>query len=187
MTHSFLGRAVRRARGRAGRLLRMPPAQLAFRGLLLLTGATALLVAPGGRLIVPGLLALVGVPALLSAVVNPDGAGPAVVLGAAGAAWALRYGVSTPPLDATLALAGALAVHHSTAALCAAMPRTSRIDPAVVLRWAGQVAVVLAVAAAVAAAARLLGRPAASVPLEIAGVAAVVALAAVAVLLTHHD
>ncbi len=187
MTRSFLRRTVRTAGERARRLRLVSPGQLAFRALLLLTGAAALLVAPGGRLILPGLLALVAVPALLAGVLNPDGAGPAVVLGAAGAAWTLRYGVSTPPVDATLAVAGAVAVHHSTAALCAAMAPTSRIDPAVVLRWAAQVAVVLAVAVAAAGAVRLLGRPGASVPLETAGVAAVVGLVAVAVFLARRD
>jgi hypothetical protein len=166
--------------------MRVPVAQLALRALLLLAGAAALLIAPGGRLVLPGVLVLAAVPALLSAAIRPDGPGPGVVLGAAAGAWTIRYGAATPPWDATLALTGALAVHHATAALCAAMPPTSRPEPAVLLRWAAQVATVLAVGGGVAGAVRLLGRPAASVPLEIAGVAAVVLVAAAPVLLARR-
>jgi hypothetical protein len=168
-------------------LRQVPVTQLALRVLLLLTGAAALAIAPGGRLVVPGLVALLGALALPAAVASPEGPGPAVVLGTAAAAWTIRYGVSTPPFDATLAVAGALILHHSTAALCAAMPLTSRIEPRVVLRWAGQLAVVLALAGAVAAGVRLLGRPAASVPLELLGVVAAVVVVAVPVLLSHRD
>jgi hypothetical protein len=178
-------RVRRSVLGQARRLREVPPVQLALRALLLLTGAAALLIAPGGRLVLPGVLALAAVPALLAAVVRPDGQGPAVVLGAAAGAWTIRYGVAAPPWDATLAVAGALAVHHATAALCAAMPPTSRTEPAVVLRWAAHVGAVLALGGAVAVAVRLLGRPAASAPLEIAGVAAVVLVVAVPVLLAR--
>jgi hypothetical protein len=184
MSRTFGARAVvAAARG----LRQVPAPQLALRALLLLTGAAALMIAPGGRLVPPGLVALVAAPALFGGVVNPDGQGPAVVAGAAAAAWTIRYGVSSPPFDATLAVAGALVLHHSTAALCAAMPATSRVEPGVVLRWAGQVGTVLAVAGGVAAAARLVGRSSASVPLELAGIAAVVLAVAVPVLLFRRD
>ena len=184
MSRTFGVRAVvAAARG----LRRVPAPQLTLRALLLLTGAAALVIAAGGRLVLPGLVALVAVPALLDGVVSPDGQGPAVVVGAAASAWTIRYGVSSPPLDATLAVAGALVLHHSTAALCAAMPATSRVEPRVVLRWAGQVGAVLAVAGGVAAMARLLGHPSASVSLELVGIAAVVLAVAVPVLLFRHD
>ncbi len=172
--------------GQVRLLRRLPAEQFAFRGLMLLTGAAALLIAPGGRLILPGLVALVAVPALLAGVLSPDGGAPAVVLGAAAGAWTIRYGVATAPFDATLAVAAALAVHHSTAALCAATAPTSRIEPSVVVRWAGQLAAGLAVAGGVAAMLRLLGRPAASVPLELAGVAATVLVVAVPVVLARR-
>jgi hypothetical protein len=177
---------ARLATRRLRRLREVPVTQLALRALLLLTGAAAVLIAPGGRLVLPGVVALIAVPALLSALVRPGGPGPAVVLGAAAGAWTIRYGLAAPPLDATLAVAGALAVHHATAALCAAMPVTARVEPAVVLRWAGQLAAVLALGGAVAAAVRLLGRSAASVPLELTGIAAVVLVAAVPVLLARR-
>jgi hypothetical protein len=167
-------------------LRRVPASQFALRALLLLTGAAALLIAPGGQLVLPGLVTALAVPALVIAVVRPDGGGPAVVLGAAAAAWTIRYGLSAPPLDATLAVAAALVIHHSTAALCAAMPPTSRIEPLVLLRWAGRLSLWLAVAGVVAAAVELLDRPAASAPLEFAGIAAAVAAAAVPVLLARR-
>jgi len=183
MSHSSARMVARKAVREARRLREVPVAPLVCRGLVLLTGAAALVIAPGGRLVLPGLMVLVAVPALLGAVLNPGGLGPGVVLGAAAAAWTIRYGVAAPPFAATLALAAALVLHHATAALGAAIGLAGRVEPAVVLRWAGQVGVVLAVAGALAAAARWLGHPPASVPLELAGLVAVVLVAAVPVLL----
>ncbi|MEN3361302.1 MAG: hypothetical protein V7637_5284 [Mycobacteriales bacterium] len=176
------GRAVRGSvRSAAG----LPPAQLALRSALAGTGGLALLVAPAGQLVGAGLVALLGVPALLAAVLRPDGAGPAVVLGAAAAAWAMRYGVAAAPLAGALALAALLYLHHLTAALCAVMPVTASVEPELLLRWGAQAAGVLALAGAATAVVGLVGRPAASPVLEVAGLVAAVALAGLLVALAR--
>jgi hypothetical protein len=186
MSHdSYLRRIARRAAAPVDLLRTLPGEQIALRGLLLVSGAAALTLAPGGRLVLAAALVLIGTPALVGAVAEPDGPGPALVLGTAVAAWVIRYGVAAPPLEITLALAVALALHHATAALCAAMVPTSRVEPVVVRRWAGRVAAGLVPAAGAAVAIRWLGRPAASVPLEFAGIAAVVVLVAAPVALSR--
>lgn len=157
-----------------------------LRATLLVTGAVAVVVAPGGRLLgLPGLLALVGALGLLAAVTVPDGAGPAVVLGACGAAWAARHGTYLAPLPQTLLLAAALAVHHQAAALAAVLPPTARTDRAVLQRFGSHGMLVLALSAAVAVLALGVARPGGSVPLELAGLAAAVLAAAVPVVLAQ--
>jgi hypothetical protein len=153
---------------------------------VVVTGAAALLVAPGGRLVVPGLIALVGAVGLLVAAARPDSAGSAVVLGAAALAWTVRYGLTRPPVAATLVLAVALALHHQAAALAAALPPTANVEPALLLRFGLHTAVVLAVSAAVAVLALAVGRPGGSVPLELAGLLAVVLVVAVPVVLSRR-
>jgi hypothetical protein len=177
---SALGEAWRAARAD---LRRMPIVQLVLRAVLLASGALALLVAPGGRLVVPGVLAIAAAAALVAGVIQPGGAGPTVVLGVAAFDWALRYGSDPAPAGATLLLAVTLYLHHTTAALAAAVPPTARIEQEVVLRWIGHTVGVLALAGGVALAVSAAGRPAASVPLELAGILAVVLLAAVPALL----
>jgi len=157
-----------------------------LRATLLVTGAVAVVLAPGGRLLgLPGLLVLVGALGLLGAVTVPDGAGPAVVLGACAAAWAARYGTHPPPLPQTLLVASALAVHHQAAALAAVLPPTARTDRAVLRRFGSHGVVVLALSAAVAVLALGVARPGGSVPLELAGLAAAVLAAALPVALAH--
>lgn len=163
----------------------LPAEQLALRGVLLAAGGLALLVAPAGRLAGAGLVALVGVPAVLTAAVRPDGSAPTAVLGAAAGAWALRYGVHAAPLGPALALAALLYLHHTTAALCAAVPPAAAIDRGVLLRWAGQVAAVLGLTAAAAGGLRLIGARAASPALELAGLVAAVGVAGLLVLLAR--
>lgn len=178
---------LRRAAGRVrDGVRRMPPTQLALRGVLVGSGGLALLVAPGGRLVVSGLLALLAVPALVVAAARPDGAGPAVVLGAAAAAWTTRYGVAAAPLGTTLALAAALYLHHLTAALLAGTPPAAAVDADVLARWGAHAALVLGVTGGIAALAGALGRPGPSVPLELAGIGVALALAAVLVLLARR-
>jgi hypothetical protein len=163
----------------------MPAEQLALRGVVAAAGLLALLIASGSQLVAAGLVALVGVPAALTAAVRPDGSGPTGVLAAAAGAWALRYGVAAAPLRPALALAVLLYLHHVTAALCAAVPPAAAIDRAVLLRWGAHVAGVLGCTVAAAGGLRLLGRPAASSPLELVGIAAAVALAGLLVLLAR--
>lgn len=161
-------------------------ATVLLRVTMLLTGAVALVVAPGGRLVTPGLIALVGAIALIGAVGWPDGAGPAVVLGAAALAWTVRYGVGRAPVLPTVVLALALALHHQAAALAAAVPPTATVDRAVLARFGRHGAVVLGLSAAVAVVALGVGRPGGSVPLEVAGLVAVVLVTAVPVLLSRR-
>jgi hypothetical protein len=178
---------VRRAWRRAvGAVQTMPPAQRVLRGVIGGTGGAALLVAPGGRLVISGLLALLAVPAVIAAVLRPDAGGPAVVLAAAVAAWMFRYGVTAAPLDTAFVLAALLYLHHLTAALCAALPPTAVVDREVWLRWAAHALLVLGLAAVLAGGVRLLGRPAASGPLELLGIAVAVALVGIPVLLARR-
>ncbi|HEX6756425.1 MAG TPA: hypothetical protein VF109_10850 [Mycobacteriales bacterium] len=162
------------------------PVTLALRAIVLVTGATALVLAPGGQFGVAGLVALAGAVGLLVSVARPDSGGSAVVLGAAAIAWTVRYGLSRPPVAATLVLAVALALHHQAAALSAALPPTATAEPAVLLRFGLHTAVVLALSAAVAIVALAVGRPGGSVPLELAALVAVAVVTAVPVWLSRR-
>ena len=162
------------------------PVTLPLRAVLLLSGAVALLVAPGGRLVTPGLIAIVGTFGLLVSAVRPSSAGSTVVLGAAALAWTVRYGLDQPPLGSTVLLAVALALHHQAAALAAALPSTARVRAAVLRRFGVHTALVLALSTAVAAVALAVGRPGGSVPLELAGLLAVVLITAVPVVLSRR-
>jgi len=177
--------AGRRLRRTARSVAAMPPAQLGLRATLAAAGGLALLIAPAGQLLGAGLVALIALPALVAAVLRPDGGGPAVVMAAAAGAWAMRYGTASAPLDTALALAALLYLHHTTAALCAAMPPAAAVAPAVLLRWATQVAVVFALTAAAAAALRAVGHAPAAPALEVAGLAAAVGLAGLLVALAR--
>ncbi|MFL6130722.1 MAG: hypothetical protein ACJ73E_16870 [Mycobacteriales bacterium] len=156
---------------------------LALRLTLLATGALALALAPDGRFGVPGAIAAAGVLGLLFAVPEPQGAGPAVVLGAAALSWAARHGSGSPPVGLTLLLAVLLAVHHQAAALAAALPVTARVDRRLLARFGGHVALVLGLSGLLAGLALGLARPGGSVPLELAGLTGAVVATAVLVLL----
>jgi hypothetical protein len=186
-----LAGSVRRTRSavRAARaaVRAMPAVQLALRGVLAGSGGAALLLAPGGRLVLPGLLAVLAVPALVSGVIHAGRGGPAVVIGAAVAAWMSRYGVTAAPLGTTLVLAATLYIHHLSAALCAALPPTATVDRQILARWLAHAATVLLLTGLLAAVVRMLGRSAASVPLELVALAAAVALGAVPVLLARRS
>lgn len=158
---------------------------VALRVTVALSGAVALLAAPGGRL-VPGLVAVVGGAGLLVSVVRPGSAGPAVVLGAAALAWTARYGLHQPPVGGTVLLAAALVLHHQSAALAAALPPTAGVQADVLLRFGLHAVTVLVLSGAVAILTLAVGRPGGSVPLELAGLLAVVLVTAVPVLLARR-
>ena len=165
---------------------RWSPLTAALRATMLVTGVFALGIAPAGRPLGPaGVVAAVGVLGLLAAVAEPDGAGPAVVLGAVVVAWTSRYGTAAAPTGTTLALAAALALHHQAATLSAALPPTARATRELLGRFAAHAALVLALSAAVAVLALAVARPGGSVPLELVGLAAAVLAAAVPVLLAR--
>jgi hypothetical protein len=167
-------------------LRRWAPAVLAIRALVVGSGAVALLVAPGGEFVVAGMIALVGVVGLAAGAVRPDAGGPAFVLGAAVVAWVLRYGEQPPSTAPTLVLAVAMAVHHQSAALAAALPPTANVDTAVLIRFGVHAAVVLVLSGAIAVLALEAARPGGSVPLELAGLLAVALVVAVPVLLSRR-
>jgi hypothetical protein len=114
-------------------------------------------------------IAAAGVLGLLAAVPQPQGAGPAVVLGAAGLAWAAAHGSGSPPVRLTLLLAALLAVHHQAAALGAALPVTARPDRRLLVRFGRHLVLVLALSGLLAVLALGVPRPGGSVPLELAG------------------
>ena len=127
------------------------------------------------------MVALIGLLGLLSAVVQPYGSGPAIVIGAAALAWAARHGSTLPPVTLTLLLAALLAVHHQAAALAAALPVTARVDRRLLARSATHLGLVLALSGLVAVLALGVARPGGSVPLELGGLAAAVAAVAMLV------
>ena len=159
---------------------------LAVRAVLLVAGAGALVGAGWG-----GGPALVGVTAgvlgLVSAVIQPGGLGPAVLIGGAATAWLLRYGGDPAPAAGTVLVALALALHHQAAALGAALPPTARVDRAVLVRFGRHGALVLALSAVIGALALLLARPAGSSSLELLGIVAVVVVVTVPVLLSRSS
>jgi hypothetical protein len=150
---------------------------------LLVAGGAALALAPNGRFGAPGMIAAVGALGLLLAVLQPEGAGPALVIGAAALAWAARHGSGSPPAGLTLLLAVLLAVHHQAAALAAALPVTARVHPRLLLRFGRHLALVLALSGLLAVLVLGIARPGGSVLLERAGLVGAVLAAAVLVLL----
>ena len=165
-------------------LARWSRTALALRAVMLVAGGGALVGAGWvGGFPVVGLV--VGGLGLLAALIQPGGFGPAVVIGGAAAAWLARYGADPAPATGTVLIALALAVHHQAAGLAAALPSTGRVDPAIVVRFIGHGALVLAASAVVGAVALLLARPAGSSSLELIGVVAVVIAVVVPVLLSR--
>jgi hypothetical protein len=159
---------------------------LGVRAVLLVAGAGALAVAGWGAGF-PLVGVIAGAGGLLAAVIQPGGLGPAVVIGGAATAWVVRYGGDPPPAAGTVLLALALAVHHQAAALAAALPSTARVDRAVLVRFGGHGALVLALSAVIGALALLLARPAGSSSLELLGIVAVVVAVTVPVLLSRSS
>ncbi|HEV7657255.1 MAG TPA: hypothetical protein VGP36_21345 [Mycobacteriales bacterium] len=159
------------------------PVQI-IRGLEVLAGAGAL-VAGGWGGGIPLVVTILGAFGLLSAAANPAGLGPGVVIAGAGLGWVLHYGVDTAPVLGTVLLTLALAAHHQTAALAAALPNRARVHRDVLVRFGRHGGIVLILTAGVATLALALGKPGGSVPLELIGVVAVVAAIAVPVVLSR--
>jgi hypothetical protein len=166
-------------------LRRWTPEGLALRGLVAVAGAGALALASDRGL--PLASVIVGLLGLLTAVVRPEGTGPAIVIGGATVAWILRYGSDQPPVTGTVLLALSLAVHHQAAALAAAAPPTARIRAPILLRFARHGALVLVLSVAVGLFALAAAPPAGSAPLELFGVVAVVIVVLVPVLLSRAN
>jgi hypothetical protein len=157
---------------------------LALRLLMMLTGVGALSAGLGaGGLPLAG--AVAGALGLLAALIRPGGLGPGVVIGAAAAAWLLRYGADQPPIPGTVALTLALALHHQAAALAAALPVRARVHRDVLARFARHAGVVLALTAVVAGIVLGIARPGGSTPLELLGLAGAVAAISVPVVLSR--
>ncbi len=157
---------------------------LVLRALLVVAGAAALTAGLGvGGL--PLLALVIGALGLVAAMLQPGGLGPGVVIGAAAAAWLLRYRADQAPVAGTMLLALALAVHHQAAALAAALPPRARVHRDVLIRFARHGGLVLALTALLGAIALGIARPGGSVPLELLGLVAAVVAIAVPVLLSR--
>jgi hypothetical protein len=156
-------------------------ATIGLRLTILVSGATALAIAPDGRTGVPTVIAVLGVLGLLGAVPQPQSAGPAIVLGAAALSWAAAHGSGSPPGWLTLLLAGLLAVHHQAAALAAALPVTARADRRLLIHFGRHLALVLALSGLLAVLALGVARPGGSALLELAGLVGAVLVTAVLV------
>lgn len=164
----------------------MPATQLLLRFAMLVVGLVGFLL-PGQPLAsTSGVVMIVAALTLVVAVVLPGGAGPAGVLALMVLAWLLAFGLhDMPPLWRTYLLGADLYLLHSLATLCAAMPAAARVEPRLLLRWGSHTGVALVLGGGVAGAAYATGRLPGSLPLEIAGLAGVVALVAVPVLLVR--
>jgi hypothetical protein len=125
-------------------------------------------------------LTLTGLIALGLSVVRPGSAAPAVLIAAAALSW-----LSTPAGHGhavrLVALAFALAVVHSSAALAAVLPARAAVPAGLLLRWAGWTAAATALGAGLVA-----GIPAvvAAAPPGWTSVAAVLGIGALAVRVT---
>lgn len=169
-----------------GRVVDVGPVGLVLRSVVAVAGAVALLA--GWSAGVPAVLVVLGLLCLALAVRRPGGSGPALVLGAAAGAWAVKHGTGeAAPLAGTLLVALAAAAHHQAAALAAALPPGARVDRAVLVRFARHAGLVLGLTAAVAVFALAVARPGGSIPLEVLGLTAAVLAAAVPVLLGRAD
>jgi hypothetical protein len=127
------------------------------------------------------LLTLTGLVALGFSVLRPGSGGPAVVIAAAALSWLAADG-GRLPVGRLAALALALALVHSSAALAAVVPARAPVPAALLLRWAGWTVAATAVGGAAVAAAALLPATAPPVPATLVGVVAVAAAGVLAAL-----
>jgi hypothetical protein len=124
-------------------------------------------------------LLLTGLVALGYAVLRPGSPGPALVIVTAALAWlATPDGPDRTARLAALALAVALV--HSSAALAAVLPLRAGVPAGLLLRWAGWTAAATAVGGGVVAAASLLPTGVAPVPATVVAVLGVVGAGAAA-------
>lgn len=165
-THLILMRAA----GRGQTMLRV---------VLAATGAGALLLSTRGWQAPDSIILVLGGLAALGCAAWPGGAASLTVIGAAVLMWILRWGIDeVPPFDRTAVLAGLIYLHHSTAALCAAMPVTAPLDPVLLSRWYARASAVLVVTVALGGATYASRRIDGGVWSDILGLAGVVAIVA---------
>lgn len=179
---------IRRRKSRAAELVRvMTPAQLTLRGVLLVTGVTALALASpsdGPQWVVM----VIGALALLRSVGAPDGLAPLCVIAAVGANWTLRFtGDEQVPAVVTVLLAVSLYVFHTTAALVAGLPAAARIAPGTLRRWWARDAAVMVAGIAFGAAAFAVGGLGGGLLVDLLSLAGVLAVTGVLVLLARRD
>jgi hypothetical protein len=178
-----------RSAGRWRRLARaargMPAEQVVVRGIVLGTGVGALALAAGGHLLGAGVIALLVLPAAVAAVVAPGGPAAALVMTGAATAWVVRYGLDTPSLGLAAVEAALLYLHHLSAALLVDIGPRASLAAAVLRRWSVHAGTVLGLTVAATAVLAAVGRPAASSPLELIGLAAAAVLAAALVALAR--
>ncbi len=164
----------------------MPAAQLLLRAALLATGTGAVFVPHQPWVGGMAVLLAVGILGALMAAVVPDSPGATITLVLVAVVWVIAYGLhGVPPIALTAALAADLYLFHTLAALCAAMPPTARIDTRLLTDWGRHALITLAASAVVAAGAFGLPRLQGSLPLELAGLLAVIALTAIPVWLAR--
>lgn len=156
---------------------------IVLRVLIGVSGVAALAIAGTGGVALVAIL--FGAFGLLSALWNPGGAGPGVLIAAALISWLIRYGVHPASITGTVLLVLAVAVHHQSAAFAAALPPTAKVNRAVIDRFVRHGCLVLGLTAVVAILALGVARPGGSVPLEILGLGAAVLAVAVPVLLSR--
>jgi hypothetical protein len=159
----------------AGAVLGLPGSQLVARGLVVVTGAGALVLAFGGRLDAAGIIALVAAPGVVAAAVAPGSWAATSVVWLGALAWAVRYGTQPPSLVPALLVAMLLYLHHLVAALLAGVSGGAALDPVLTRRWARHAATVLGITAVAALVLSGITRSTPSSTLELLGLAAGVA------------
>ena len=125
------------------------------------------------------LLLVTGVVGLGYSLLRPGSTGPALVIATAVLAW-LDSPDGSWRTARLAALALAVALVHSSAALAAVVPVRAAVPPRLLLRWAGWTAAATAVGGGAVAAASLLPATAPPVPVTVVAVLAVVAAGAAA-------
>lgn len=162
------------------------PSQRALRALIALTAILAFALEPdrGGTL--AGLLAWLTLIAAPFAAAIPATDAPLAVLLPAAISWVTGYGGQLPPVAPTVAMAAALYLHHTLAALAAATPSNAALDRSLLRRWTLPLATgALAITAAALLTYRTTQLPLSPV-LQLAGLAGALATAALLVTLVRH-
>jgi hypothetical protein len=164
----------------------MPAAQIALRGLLVVTGVAGFALVPDRGASLAGIAAWIGLVSAPVAAVHPGSDAPSAVLGGTAIAWVAGYGGHLPPAAATVLLGTVLYVHHLVATLAAAAPATALLDPRLAGRWAVPLLVGLAALGAAAVAGYGTREVPLSPVLQIAGLAGVLATAGLLALLARR-
>lgn len=156
--------------------------QLLLRLVLLVSGAAAIGVVGLEDKPAPVVLMSVGALLLVATAIAPGSPFGTAAIACIGIAWIVDDDFEGSGDIALTALLGVLLyLVHTTAALCAAMPRTSSVDPLVVTRWYAHVAFVVVVTGVLAAVLAVLTELDGSLTLIVVGLAASLALVAVPV------